>query len=391
MAMFAFLWWFLAILAQVTAAPALSAASALFHEPVTWLFFMAIQIVVVSRQMSSWRRQRPRLRCRKPQHCLSHITSPCARASMLIIRTVITFWLVLVCSGTCINFAASALDLSSVGPALHSELNVIALRSIASPASRQLPDLGFQSRFAAFASRILPEHPAVQFTPAFTHHAHFDINVTNSSSRCTSAFPVAFSHHLQSRQPWLAAAHSIVTPASALHAPAVLNSTTSSCSISTAFHLAAVPQGLQSAFCAIPSYASASTCPTEAQLLPPSLSFYRLSSRGGRLSALQRFGAAAEGASQLVWRFALQLSSWGGGARITLAAAYDRAGRFGASVHMLWRQVRAECTVSPSKCMYSSGATVLELGGGGGRLGRCLCVPVVFVLCTPVDLCCCCQ
>jgi hypothetical protein len=389
---FWFLWsWVLAIWAQATSFPLVSAAATLIFEPLAFCFpgigFFIVQFLVISRQMSSWRRQRPRPRRRKPQHLLAHITSSCAQTSMLTIRTVSTIWLVLVCSGICTNYVASALDFHSSGEALHSELNAFALRNTVSPASRQLPDLGLQPRLSAFALRILPEHPVELSSPAFTHHTHFDLNVTNSSSRCTSHFLVASLHHMRSRQTWLAAAHSLVTSASALHAPAALNATNSSCS--TAFHLAVAPQGPQSAFCALPTYASASDHLPLGKLLPPSRDFNRLSSRGGRLSALQRFGAAAEGVMQLTWRLALRLSSWGGGARDTLAAAVDRAGRFGAAAHQLWRQVRAQCTVTPSICMYSSGATVLELGGG--RLGRFLCVHVVLVSSVPVVKCCCCQ
>jgi hypothetical protein len=94
-------------------------------------------------------------------------------------------------------------------------------------------------------------------------------------------------------------------------------------------------------------------------MLPSSLAFYMLSSRGERQLALQRFGAAAGGALQLARRFALQLSSWGGGARITLAAAGDGAWRLGVAAQQLWRQVSAHCTVAPDNACIHLGPPLL--------------------------------
>jgi hypothetical protein len=186
---------------------------------------------------------------------------------------------------------------------------------------------------------------------------HHGINTTFSSfSHISQASSLLFANasHLQSFQPWSAAAHRIVPSAPAFHAFAQ-NTTFSSSD--TASHLAVTPQGPQSAHCSHPTYASASVClPDHSNMLPPSLDFYRLPSRGERQLALQRFGAAAGGAVQLAWRFALRLSSWGGGARITLAAAGDSAGRLGVAAHQLWRQVSAHCTVAPDACMHSLGA-----------------------------------
>jgi hypothetical protein len=368
MAVLFFLWsWVLAFWAQAMSNPFMSAAAASVFEPFAAFFpcigLNVILLWVVSRQMYNWRRHRPRPRRQKPQSHTSHIMHACARAFAFVLRTVSTAWLLLVCTGICTQFVASALELPTPEVALHSELNVSALHNSVAPASRQLPDMGLQSRIAALMSHLLPEHPVDHLSHAFIHEQHFALNTTSYPLRCTShSFAFLVASHLRSRPTGLAVAHIIVSPAYSFHAPAATNMSNSSCS--TALHLAVASQGPQSAFCAPLSYASAHVPLTTEALLPPSPHMYRLSPRGGRLSMLQRFGAAAEGAEQLALRFALRLSSWGGGARNTLAAAGDSAGRLGAAAQLLWRQVRAHCMVSPRMCMHSLGAATSELGGG---------------------------
>jgi hypothetical protein len=357
----AFLFVFLlAILAQLSSLfEAGAAAIRVASPPFLYCFAascIAITIFAISRHMYNWRRHRPRPRSRKPPNTAARILSVCTSALSLLLRTVIITWLSLMCCGICINFATSALGLRTPDVALHSDLNVIALR-VASPDSRQLPDLGLQARFSALA-----QHLFAASTPEHTFmHDHvsndFGINASSPSFRCTSP------HHLQLRQPWPAAAHRLLPFAHALHAP-VLSSTSSSPN-STAHHLVVKPQGPRSAHCSRHTYAyvHANMSPV-AELLPPSDTLYRLSTRGERSFVLQRFGAAVGGARQLAQRLALQLRSWGGGARITLAAACDRAGRLGVSASLLLRQVRAHCSSSSAVCMHSLGATLLELGGG---------------------------
>jgi hypothetical protein len=372
--------WVLAVLAQLFFNPLVSAATTriAFTPPAICFAYVSIAILlcVVSRHMFRWRRHRPRPKSRRSRTLATRIASSCSSATMLLLRTVTITWLLLVCSGICINFVASALDLRTPGMALHSDLNVATLRSaFASPASRQLPDLGLRTRVAAYAQHLFTAHFFVP--PASTHihsqHFHnFGRNASSSSSLSCTSPDFLFAYHLQSRQHWPAAAHRIVPAAHALHAPVHKRSFSSPSLHSTAHHLAVTPQGPQSALCAQPTYASAYVN-LSTKLSSPSLAFYRLSSRGERLLASQRFGAAAGGAMQLVRRLALQLSSWGGGARITLAAACDRAGRLGAAAHQLWRQVRAHCTTTTDTCIHSLGATLLELGGGASlcRLVRC--------------------
>jgi hypothetical protein len=360
--------WALAMLAQLLSLSPVSAAAiraAFLSSPVICLASVCIAILLcaVSRHMFRWRRHRPRPKSRKPLTLISGIASGCSS----LLRAVILTWLFIMCSGICFNFVASALDLRTHEVALHSDLNVVALR-FASPASRQLPDLGLQARVAAYAQHLFAHSSLPSASAHIMHNQPFRHPGTNatfpSSISCTS-FEFLFASHLWSRQPWPATAHSGIAPvAHALHAPVhIMSFSSSSPKHSTAHHLAVVPQGPQSAHCAIPTYASAPDyLPTN--MLSPSLYAYRLPSRSGRLLVLQRLGAAAGEAQQLLRRFALQLSSWGGGARDTLAAACERAGRLGVAANQLWRQVRAHCTTSTGACTHSLGATLLELGGG---------------------------
>jgi hypothetical protein len=338
--------WVLAILAQLPEIPVVSAAIGLAFTPPAPHFlciFAAILLFVISRHMYRWRRHRLRPKRQKPPSILSAFTSRCAQASLFVTRTIFLAWLCLMCTGIFLRHTSSSLGLCTLEHALHSDIDVAALHSLhaASPATRQLPNMDMQPRFAAFA-KFMHSHFIAQSSHASDRDfQHFYTNATSSASSLLSSS----ASHLQSFQPWSAAAHRLVPSASAFHASA--QNTTSSSS-DTATHMDVAPQGPQSAYCSHPTYAFVSaTLPGPTNVLPPSLSFYRLPSRGGRQLALQRFGAAAGGVMQLAWRIASRLSSWGGGVRITLAAAGDIAGRLGVAAQQLWRHVSAHCTAAP--------------------------------------------
>jgi hypothetical protein len=313
--------------------------------------------------MYNWRRHRPRPRSRKPPNTSAHILFVCTSALSLLLRIVIITWLSLMCCGIFINSATSALGLRTPDVALHSDMNVIALR-VASPDSRQLPDLGLQTRFSALA-----QHLFAASTPEHTFmHDHvsndFGINASSPSFRCTSP------HHLQLRQPWPAAAHCLLPFAHALHA-SVLSSTSSSPN-STAHHLVVKPQGPRSAHCSRHTYAyvHANMSPV-AELLPPSDTLYRLSTRGERSFVLQRFGAAVGGPGS--WLSAWRCSSAAGGAahgspwRLRVTGQDDSAfqphcccARY---VHIAVHHLRYACTHLGPPCW--------SWGGGGVMSSSC--------------------
>jgi hypothetical protein len=175
------------MLAQLFSLSPVSAAAiraAFLSSPVICLASVCIAILLcaVSRHMFRWRRHRPRPKSRKPRTLRSSIASGCSS----LLRAVILTWLFIMCSGICFNFVASALDLRTHEVALHSDLNVVALR-FASPASRQLPDLGLQARVAAYAQHMFAHSSLPSASAHIMHNQPFRHPGINATSLLPSA------------------------------------------------------------------------------------------------------------------------------------------------------------------------------------------------------------
>jgi hypothetical protein len=160
-----FVAWILALWAQVCSLPLVSAASRVCIHTICMhlaCIFIPILLLTVSRHMFRWRRHRPRHKRQRSLSFFTRLTSSCAQASMFVLRTVVMSWLLLMCAVICTSCCICTWT-AHPDHALHSEIDVIALRTMfASPAARQLPDLGLQSRLAAFTQHMLHAHPPAQ-------------------------------------------------------------------------------------------------------------------------------------------------------------------------------------------------------------------------------------